>query len=348
MPVTARRSLALLPAVVLACTSIPAAPPPERAASERLAPATLVPPIRTPGDFHAVPEPHTVEDHWILQLYTRLHARDYDNLRVEFRASDGGLGVAHFSLPPGDGPHPAVLVFPILGGSYVVSEALAKALVNRGYAVLRVERRPLFPEEEPVAHFAELASRLRYTLLDARLLLDWLERNPRVDATRLATAGVSIGGIMAGTLLGIDVRVRAGFFVMAGGGLADLLYESTERPVRAFRDRVLARLVSPTREAFVEAARRDTAPLDPLTYAHGVDPRRVLLISGRFDRVVPPARTRVLWEAFGRPAWQRFPAGHYELFPFFWWAANRGADHLDRVLRDPELARRATPDAGGG
>ena len=63
-----------------------------------------------------------------------------------------------------------------------------------------------------------------------------------------------------------------------------------------------------------------------------VDPERVLLISGRFDRVIPPRQTEALWEELGRPRWIRLPVGHYQVFPFFWWAVGRGADHLDRVL----------------
>ena len=63
-----------------------------------------------------------------------------------------------------------------------------------------------------------------------------------------------------------------------------------------------------------------------------IDPERVLLISARFDRVIPPDRTRALWLALGRPRWLTVPTGHYQLVPYFWWAVGRGADHLDRVF----------------
>jgi dienelactone hydrolase len=314
------------------CTSTPPPTPPPPAPAVRTAPPDLRPPPFDPAQFHETSEPITVEGHWILHLYTWLHARDYEVRRVEFPGSDAETAVAHLSLPPGEGPHPAVLVFPILAGSHVVSEGLAKALVRRGYAVLRVERRPLFPDDDPVSDFETPTRQLRQALLDGRRLLDWLEWHPRIDAQRLATAGVSLGGIMAATLMGLDPRVQGGFFIMAGGGLAELLYDSRERPVRAFRNRALATLDEPSRDAFVEKARRHTQHLDPLAYAHRIDPRRVLLVSGRFDRVVPPERTTELWEALGRPVWRRFPAGHYQLFPFFWWAAARGADLLDEIL----------------
>ena len=74
--------------------------------------------------------------------------------------------------------------------------------------------------------------------------------------------------------------------------------------------------------------------VDPLTYADRIDPRDVLLVSGRCDRVVRPQHTRNLWQALGQPSWTRYPAGHYQLAPFFWWAVGRGANHLDRVFAE--------------
>ena len=72
--------------------------------------------------------------------------------------------------------------------------------------------------------------------------------------------------------------------------------------------------------------------MDPLTYAGRFDPRNALLVSARFDRVVPPETTRELWEAMGRPTWHVVPTGHYQVVPFFWWSIARGADLLDDVF----------------
>jgi cephalosporin-C deacetylase-like acetyl esterase len=291
----------------------------------------------TPLDTAAVrveEEARTVEDSFALDLYTWLHHERYASYRVAFPACDGGEGIAHWLVPEGERARATVLVFPILAGSHVVSEGLAKALVNRGYSVLRMEREPLDLEtaEDP----GTLAVAFRGAILDARRLLDWLETRDEVDPRRLAAAGVSLGGIMAATLVGVDERLDAGFFIMTGGGLAELVYDSAEKPVRRFRDRFIDAQGFETREEFVEWLRPLTESVDPLQYASRIDPDRVLLISGRFDRVVPPERTRALWEELGEPRWIRVPAGHYQFLPFFWWAAGRGAGHLDRVFAPEE------------
>ncbi len=280
----------------------------------------------------AQPEGRTVEQSWILDLYTLFHARDYRAFRILFRGSQGGDETAHLLIPPGPGPHPLVVVFPILAGSHVVSEGLAKALVNRRFAVARLERHDLEFERAPGPEVP--AHKFRAAILDARRLLDWLLTQPQLDPERVAAAGVSMGGILALTLMQVDPRVHAGFFLSVGGGLPEILYDSSEGPVRKFRKRLQQQRDLGTREAFLEYLRPFMAAVDPLTYAAQTDPRRVLLASGRLDRVVRPQHTRALWEALGQPRWIHLPFGHYQLFPFFWWAIGRGADHLERVFAD--------------
>jgi dienelactone hydrolase len=319
--------------VLAACTStggpggVPALLPAREDAAPGEGPLRYTP--LDPDGARVEPAPRTVEDSFVLDLYTALHGRDYTVSRVGIPGSDGQEAVAHLLLPDGPGPHPAVIVFPILAGSHVVSEALAKALVRQDLAVLHLQRRRLrFETVEPGALMLDFQDSIR----DARRFLDWLERKPEVDPQRIAAGGVSLGGMLASTLMGVDRRIRAGFFVMAGGGLAELLWDSTERPVRKFRDRLVRRHGLAGRDEFVAFIRPYTDSVDPLRFAPAIEPDRVLLISGRFDRVVPPERTQALWEALGGPRWIRLPVGHYQLAPFFFWSAARSAEHILEAL----------------
>jgi dienelactone hydrolase len=281
------------------------------------------------------PQGRTVEQNWILDIYTLLHSRDYRSFRVLFPSRGADEAVAHLLLPRGAGPHPLVVVFPILEGSHVVSEGLAKALVNRGYAVARLERHELNLSE---ARDPEVPARtFRRAILDARRLLDWLVAHPELDPGRVASAGVSTGAVLALTLMEVDPRVRAGFFLMVGGNLAEVLYDSREKPIRIFRRRLESRYNLQTREAWLAFMQPHLGLVDPITYAGRIHPHQVLMVSGRYDRIIRPRHTEALWEALGRPTWRRFPAGHYQFSPFFWWAAGRGGDHLDGLFRsDPD------------
>jgi dienelactone hydrolase len=207
--------------------------------------------------------------------------------------------------------------------------------VNRGYAAVWLERRrSLFGEDDDraPADLAAFAADLEGFVSDARRLVGWLATRPEVDADRLATAGVSLGGILAATTLALEPRLQAGFFVMAGGGLPEILRVSQDGDVVRFRERGIASGAFADAEELARKARPFTDPMDPLTWADRIDPERVLLVSARFDRVIPEDRTRALWQAMGRPRWLVVPTGHYQIVPYFWWAAGQGADHLDRVF----------------
>jgi pimeloyl-ACP methyl ester carboxylesterase len=217
-----------------------------------------------------------------------------------------------------------VVVFPILGGSHVISELLSKVLVRRGFAVARLERRPLDLEAAP--DVATVVERMRATILDGRRLVDWLEQHPRVDPQRIAAAGASLGGMQATCLAAVDGRVSGLILMLSGGGLPELLYDSAERPVQTFRDRILLKrgLDLEDRSGFVAAVEPQTRVVDPLTCAPAIPTASVYLATGRFDRVMPTSRSLALWEALRRPLWRKMPAGHYQAFPFLFGAVGRG------------------------
>ena len=172
------------------------------------------------------------------------------------RTRRGASAIGHLLIPHGDGPFPAVVAFEILDGPHDVSEGLAKALVDRGYAVARLERRALDLAHQSSAEVVR--ERLREGVIDARRLLDWLVTHPKIDRTRIAAAGVSVGSIQALLLAACDPRIRGGFYLMTGGNLAEIFYDSSETPVREFRDRLMAAHGWTTREEWV-------AGVSPLT-----------------------------------------------------------------------------------
>jgi dienelactone hydrolase len=339
----------------LGCVTTPAATEPRaRASTPAVPPALLHAPLDVRG-VRVAPEPITVEDAWILDLYTWLHRRDYGTFRVELPpaelvvapasaapAADAAPGhaqraaptsaprIAHLLVPPGPGPHPTVVVYPILAGSHVVSEALAKAIVRRGYLVAWLERDSLLIEEAESAE--EIAESLRSSLLQGRRLLDYLETRPDVDKDRIAAAGVSLGGVLACLLHGVDDRIRAGAYLMTGGGLPEIIADSSEVPVRIFREKIMEREDLDDPAAFADYLRKTMETVDPLTYAGRIDPRSVWMLSTRFDRVIRPIHADALHAALGEPTRVEVPAGHYQVIPFFWWGVARAVDHLDHVF----------------
>jgi len=143
------------------------------------------------------------------------------------RISDGSEAPAFLLLPPDIGPSPAILYCHAHGNRYdigrdeliagrpALTAPYAPDLLARGYAVLCVEM-PCFGTRAHMCESAESKARLwRGTTLFGRMLaeqvaaLDWLSVRPDVDATRIATLGISMGGTLAWWMAAIDLRIRA-------------------------------------------------------------------------------------------------------------------------------------------
>jgi dienelactone hydrolase len=234
---------------------------------------------------------------------------------------------AEYFLPAGSGParrRPAVIVLHILGADFALSRYIAARLADRGVAALFVklpyygERRPSGGEKRFLSADIDRSVRsMRQGICDVRRAASWLAGRPEIDPARLGVTGVSLGGIIAAVAAAVDPTLRQAAFLLAGGNLAQILWNMPEPEAVRYR------------AAWVESGRTFadlkamTDPFDPLTYAARLKGKRVLMIAGNVDEVIPPASTRALWEAAGRPpiVWEN--CGHYSAVGFLLPAVRR-------------------------
>jgi dienelactone hydrolase len=225
---------------------------------------------------------------------------------------------AEFFCPAGAGAgtgadrnrKPAVIVLHILGADFALSRYLAARLADRGVAALFVKL-PYYGERRPAGSSTRFLSTdierttaaMRQGVCDVRRAAAWLASRPEVDPGRLGVTGISLGGIVAAVAAAVDPALNRGAFLLAGGDLARILWEMPEgAKVRALwveSGRTLADL------------KALTDPFDPLTYADRLVGKRLLMIAGNVDEVVPPACARALWDRAGRPPIHWCDCGHY-------------------------------------
>jgi dienelactone hydrolase len=221
---------------------------------------------------------------------------------------------AEYFAPVGVGPkRPGVIVLHILGADFPLSRYMAARLADRGVAALFVKL-PYYGERRPAgegqrlkrflsADIERTVSAMRQGVCDVRRAAAWLAARPDVDMKRIGVSGISLGGIVSALAAAVDPTIREGAFLLAGGDLASILWEMPEGAAY--------------RKQWIESGRtkRDlmslTAPFDPLTYANRLKGKRLMMIAGKIDEVVPPASTLLLWEAAGRPAIRWCDCGHY-------------------------------------
>jgi dienelactone hydrolase len=221
---------------------------------------------------------------------------------------------AEYFAPRGSGHRrPAVIVLHILGADFPLSRYMAARLADRGVVALFVklpyygERRPA-GKDQPTKRFLSAdvdrsVTAMRQGVCDVRRAVVWLADRPLVDPQRLGVTGVSLGGIVSALAAAVDPTIREGAFLLAGGDLSSILWEMPEGAAYRKQWRDAGR----TRDDLKVL----TDPFDPLTYADRLKGKRLMMIAGKVDEVVPPASTLLLWEAAGRPPIRWCDCGHY-------------------------------------
>ncbi len=297
----------------------------------------------TPGES-SVPEPFRLKSETF--RYERepvLATPRYTVSRVRFPSPivtpDPENNVVHgeFFDPVGfTGPRPAVVVLHILGSDFPLSRYMAARLADRGVAALFLklpyygERRPAsgpgaVPTRFLSADIERTMTSMRQGVCDVRRGLCWLAGRPNVDTSRLGVAGISLGGIVASIAVAVDPAAREGVFLLAGGDLSRILWEMPES--------------AKFRQAWELSGRtiRDlkalTDPFDPLTYAGRLAGKRLMMIAGNVDEVVPTASTLALWNAAGRPPIHWYDCGHYSAIGYLLPGIRQTVEFLARPAR---------------
>jgi len=248
---------------------------------------------------------------------------------------------AEFFDPVGfPGKRPAVVVLHILGADFPLSRYLAARLADRGVAALFVklpyygERRPPeVPGQTPkrflTADIERSMNSVRQGVCDVRRASAWLASRDDVDPARLGVTGISLGGIISSLAVSVDPQIQNGALLLAGGDLSKVLWGMPE--------------AAPFRKIWIEQGKtvddlkRLTDPYDPVTYASGMVGKRVLMIAGNVDEVVPPESARALWEAGGKPPIIWCDCGHYSAIGYLLPGIRRIVDFLGG--EDPPAAR---------
>lgn len=205
------------------------------------------------------------------------------------------------------GRRPALVFNPILGGDYPLERGLCRFFASQGYHVALIHRKTLKVSPEHPVERLELL--LRQGVVRIRQVVDWMEEQPTVDAKRLGSFGLSMGGIAGVITAAVEPRLRVHVIALAGGGIPDILMSSKDSLLTKPMAKYMARNQL-TKQQLDEQLRRHLRT-DPIHLAKYVDSRNVLMFLARADRTIGYENERRLWRALGRPAAIFLPFGHY-------------------------------------
>jgi len=237
--------------------------------------------------------------------------------QIQSPSPNNNLVRGYYYQPKAEGRFPAVVVLHGWGGIVTgsVSEALCKSFAERRMATFllvlpyHLERHAEgkrngkgFISADP----QRLVESGRQAVIDLRCVLDWLVARPEVDSQRLGVVGISLGALVANLAMGVDNRLAAGVAILGGGDFAQVIWRSPlTLPWKWKMQR--AGITEPMLQVSLH-------PVEPLIFSDRNRPRRVLMINGYYDVVIPRSSTLKLWEALGEPPIIWTNSGHFSLF----------------------------------
>ena len=209
-------------------------------------------------------------------------------------------------------PQPALLISPILGGKNWVASHFARYFSKHGYHCIVVHR----PKDitKNTTTLEQLQKKLHDAVIRDRVALDWLCEQPGINRHAIGSFGVSYGGIKNAILAGVDNRLKANIFALAGADMTSLISNSNHKKLRNIK-KIIKNISTPntteSRIDHLKSAETDKIQVEPIQFAPYIDPSKTLLILARFDHTVPRANGEILRQALGFPRTVYIPSGHY-------------------------------------
>jgi dienelactone hydrolase len=180
---------------------------------------------------------------------------------------------------------------------------IAEAAARNGYAALlpslpyHHERRTPFSlvsgQQFITRDIPATRANLRRAVVEARRGLDWLLDQPEVDRSRVAVAGVSLGGVIAAVALKVEPRFSAGILAVAAGDLAQNLLYSDIQVVKNLRFWLGIGALS------YDQAREGWAIADPALLP-GAEEVPVLMLNATDDEIFRVSTVEALYHTFHR------------------------------------------------
>lgn len=211
---------------------------------------------------------------------------------------------------------PGVIVLDITAGDQKLSRIIATHLAQNRIAALFVQMAYYGPRRPPgselrllTPNYQQTMAAVRQTVLDIRQATAWLEARPEIEGRRLGILGTSLGSFMGSLAAEMEPKLSRVAVLLGGGGLADAYYDDP----RAMTFRRLWEALGGTKEKLAELI----APADPITCAANLKDRRVLIIAGKRDDIVPPKAAKALWQATGQQQIIWYDCTHYGAVVYF-------------------------------
>ena len=253
------------------------------------------------------------------------------------RYMENNTAYGEYFRPNTDGNVPLVILSHGWGNRSVVPcKLLARALAKRGIAcflLYLVFHSSRLPEEVrnrlPELTAEEWFSGYQMSVVDIRQIIDWAITVEGISREHIAVMGLSLGGIISAIAMAVDERIKAGVLMVTGGNSEKIVqtsrisafrkhYKRSEAEYNEIQECYLRYLAEVAKRGFENVTPDMNSFLtDPLTFAHLLRQRPLLMINARWDEFIPKEATLDFWEACDKPSISWYPATHPSIWLWY-------------------------------
>lgn len=253
------------------------------------------------------------------------------------RYQENGTVLGEYYQPRDTAPAPLAIIIHGMGDhSLIPCRFLARTLVKQGFAcfvlnlVFHSSRMPqTIKQRIPALTAQEWFEGYRISVVDVLQIVDWAATRQELDKEKLAVCGISLGGFISAIGMGVDSRIRAGVLMVMGGNstrinAGSVYRKTTKSPIltdaeyREVQSNYANYLAEVSEKGYENVEAPDRAFLiDPLTFAHSLRERPVLMVNATWDEAVPKGATLEFWEACGKPQIAWYPGTHASIWLWY-------------------------------
>lgn len=272
---------------------------------------------------------------------------------------ENGMVKGEYYRPKVDYKTPlAILVHGMGDHSVIPCRLLARSLLKQGIAcfVLYLTTHSRRIPETMRNHLPYLSpdewfQSYQISVVDIRQAVDWACGRADLDRGKMATLGISFGGLVSAIAMGIDRRIKAGVFIVAGGNSEKMTWLSKDSSYRKRYQRTEAEYIdiqNSYAEYLLEVSEKGfenvTPPrraflTDPLTFAGSLKGRPIFMINATRDKYFPREAVTEFWQACGQPSIKWIYSGHTSIW--LWYPVIRR--NIARFLKS-SLGTLSSPD----
>ena len=162
----------------------------------------------------------------------------------------------------------------------------------------------------------------RTSVIEISQIIDWAGSRPELDKEQVGLIGISLGGFVSAIAMGLDERIKAGVFLVAGGNSEKITWNTksqsivkghgcTEAECREIRSHYPQYLADTAEKGFGNVIPAKHCFLtDTLTFAPYLRERQILMLNALWDETIPKEATLDFWEACNKPSISWFPGTH--------------------------------------